>query len=130
MSDVQYAVLHDLHLVRLGYQGVELDADLALAGSTHLVMVNLNIEAHLLHRRTHCRADIMQRVNGGHGEVAAFDSRSVTRVAVFKVEVRGPGGFLSVDRVAGATHVGIPFHVVKHKELGLGAEERGVSQTG
>ena len=90
-------------------------------------MVNLNFEAHLLHRGTHCRANIMQRVNGGHGEVAAFDSRSVTCIAIFKVEVRGPGCFLRVDRVAGATHVGIPLHVVKYKELGLGAKESGVA---
>ena len=60
MSNVEHTVLQDLYFVRFRYQRVELDAYLALAGSTHFVMVNLNLETHLLHRGAHRGANIMK----------------------------------------------------------------------
>ena len=60
MGDVEYAVLKDLHLIRLGDQGVELDANFTLTCGAHLMVVNLDVETHLLHRGTHSGTDVMQ----------------------------------------------------------------------
>ena len=48
-------------------------------------------------------------------------------IAVVKVKIGGPGSLLSVNLVTSATHVQIPFHILKNEELWLGAEERSVS---
>jgi hypothetical protein len=68
MRHVVHAVLEDLYLVGLLDQRVELDADLALAGGTHLVVMHFDRQAHLLHGRAHGRADVVQRVHRRHGK--------------------------------------------------------------
>ena len=57
---VVYTILKDLDFVRLFYQRVELDADLALAGSAYFVVVHFNAQSHLLHRGAHGCADVVQ----------------------------------------------------------------------
>jgi hypothetical protein len=110
--------------------GVEAGADLALAGGGHLVVMHLDRHAHLFHGQAHGRAQVVQRVDRRHREVAALDARPVAHVAVLEDALGVPVGLVGVDLVEGAAHVGTPAHVVEDEELGLGTEEGGIGDAG
>ena len=128
VGNVQDAVLQNLHLVCFGNERVESNANFTLPRSADFVVMDLHIEPHLLHRRTHGSADIVERIDGWNRKIAALNARSVAGVAVFKVEVRGPGRLFSIDLVASAAHVGTPFNVFEDKKLGFRAEKGGITQ--
>ena len=130
MGHVVHAVLEYLYFIGLLHHGVEAHANLTLAGGGHLVVVHLDVQAHLLHGGTHGGADIVQRVNRRHGEVAALHARAVARIAFFELVVRGPGGLLGGNLAGGAAHIDLPLDVVEDEELGLGAKKGGVADTG
>ena len=90
---VVYAVLKDLHLVRLLNQRVEANPDFTLTSGAHLMVMNLDREPHLLHGRTHGCSDVMERVDGWNGEVAAFYPGTVASVAIVIVTRGRPGRF-------------------------------------
>ena len=130
VRNVQDTVLQNLYFIRLGNQGVELDANLTLARRADFVVVHFHVQTHLLHGRAHGGADVMQRIDWRHGEVATFNAGAMPDVAVFEVHARGPCSFLSVNGVACAAHIGVPLHVIKNEKLWLGTKKRSVTQTG
>ena len=82
---VVYAILQDLQPVGALHQRFELGADLVLAGCGNFMMVHLDFDAHLLHRKTHRRTNVLQRIDGRHRKIAALDRRPVSHVAVFEL---------------------------------------------
>ena len=130
MGDVVDTIFQHLNFVGFLDQRVEADADLALTGGTHFVVVYFHIKTHLLHGRTHGRANVVEAVNRWHREVAALDLGPVANVAVVVLVGGRPGRLFGIDAIAGPAHIGVPFDIVEDKKLGLGAEERGVANAG
>ena len=93
VSHVVDAILVDLELVGLGDQGIKTRADLALSGRADLVMMHLDIQAHISHCQAHCRADILQGINRWHGKVTPLDPGTMTDVAVLVFLAGAPGRF-------------------------------------
>ena len=127
---VVHAVLEDLQPVGALHQRRELRADLALARVGDLVVVHLDLDAHLLHREAHRRADVLQRVDRRHREVAALDRGAVAHVAALELLGARPRGLAREDLAVAARHVDGPLDRVEHEELGLGTEVRGVAEAG
>ena len=125
-----HAVLEDLQLVGLAHEGREAGPDLALAGGRHFVVVDLDDQAHLLHRESHRGAQVLQRVDGGHGEVAALDLGPVSDVAVLEGAAGAPGPFFGIDAEERAAHIVVPPYAVEHEELRLRPEVGGVRDPG
>ena len=65
----------------------------------------------------------MQRVNGWHREVAAFDARAMACITFLEIVVRCPSCLFRVDSVACALHLHLEFNVIEDEELGLWTEE-------
>ncbi|MDR6356924.1 hypothetical protein Q3H58_003595 [Pseudomonas psychrotolerans] len=63
-------------------------------------------------------------------EIAALDARTVTLVAAFEVSVGVPGRLLGEDLEHGAGDVRLELHFVEDEELGLRADEHGVTDAG
>ena len=123
-------VLQDLQPVAALDQRREAGADLALPGGGDLVVVHLDLDAHLLEREAHRGADVLQRVDRGHREVAALHRRPVAQVAALELVGRGPGRFLGEDLAVAARHVDVPLDGVEDEELGLGTEVGDVAEAG
>ena len=86
--------------------------------------------AHVFDRKTHRRANVMQRIDRWYREVTAFDGWPMTRVAVFDAAVGIPRTFIRVDFVERALHRVVPGDVVEYKELVFGAEECSIRDAG
>ena len=71
----------------------------------------------------------MQRVNGWHREVAAFDARTMASITFLEIVVRGPSCLFGVDGVACALHFHLEFYVIEDEEFWLWAEECCVTKT-
>ena len=129
VRDLRHHVFVDLHLVGAGDERVEDMAQLVLRGR-HLVVVLLDVQAHLRHGREHLGAEIRGAVHGRHRKIPALDRRTVAGIAVGEGLVRRVRAFLGLDRVGGALHADLVAHIVEHEELGLGTEERLVADAG
>ena len=126
-----HRVLEDLHLVGLLDQGIGPDADLALAGGRHFVMVHLDDQAHLLAGHAHGGADVLVRIDRRHREVAALDARAMPLVALFVGRCREFQDALDrIDLVEAAVQIGAPAHAVEDEELVLRTEQRRVGDAG
>ena len=77
VSDVLYRVLHDLQPVRPLHQRCEAGADFTLARGSHLVVMHFHLHALLFQGQAHGRADVLQRVDRRHGEIATLHRRPV-----------------------------------------------------
>ncbi len=127
---VVHGVLQHLDPVRALDQRLELGADLALAGVGDLVVVHLDLDAHLLEREAHRRPDVLQRIHRRHGEVAALDRRPVAHVAALELLGGRPRGLAREHLAIAAGHVDRPLDRIEDEELGLGTEVRGVAHAG
>ncbi len=123
-------VLHDLVLVGALHQGIEHGADFALAGGSHFVVMHLYGYTHIFQCQAHGGTQVVQGIDRRYGEVAAFQTGTVTDVAVFINTLGVPLGFFGIDLVERAGHIRAPAHVVEDEELGLGAEIGSVSDAG
>ena len=130
VSDVMDAVLENLHLVRLAYQGVGANADLALAGRAHFVVMDFHVEIHRFHGGTHGTTQVVQRIHRRYREIAAFHAGAVADVVAVKVLAGYPGCFLGMDLVHGGIHVHFPLGGIEDEEFGLRAEKGGVGDPG
>src|SRR6185437_3206117 len=128
--DVQHAVFENLHRVALLHEAAGADPDLCLAARRDLVMVDLDLEAHLLERETHCRADVLERIDRRHREVAALQSGPVSLVAVLVILAEIPCALRGVDLVEAAVDVRAAADAIEDEELILGSEERAVGDAG
>ena len=70
----------------------------------------------------------MQRINGWHGEVAAFDARTMACITFLEIVVRRPSSLFGVDSVACALHLHLEFNVIEDEELWLWTEERRITK--
>ena len=130
--DVARDVLVELHHVGHAHERLEAQVDLRLAGAADLVVVDLDLDAHALERERHPAAQVVQRVERGHGEVALLRAVAVAEVAGDGVAVaaealaRVPEALGRVDLVEAAVGLLAVGDVVEDVELGLGAEVGGV----
>src|SRR5258706_14929480 len=122
MGNVPDRVFQDLHPVGALHQTVELGADLVLTGGRYLVVVYFHFHALLLERQTHGIADVLQRVNRWHREIATLDRGAVSHVAAFELLAGGPRRLLGRDLDEAAGHVDVPGHAIEYEELGLRPE--------
>ncbi len=130
VSDVQYYVLENLHLVGLAHQGIELSADFILAGSGHLMMVDFRHQAHFLQGQHHGRTQVVLGIHWRYREIAALDPGAVADIAIF-IDLFGvPGGLVGIHFAEGTAHVCAPAHIVEDKEFRFGAEKGGVGDLG
>ncbi len=130
VSNVVYAVLKNLNFISFLNHGVEFNTDFTLTSGSNFVVVNFYVQTHLLHGVTHSSTDVVQAVYWWYWEVAAFNARAVTHVAVGEGFASGPIRFFRVDLNERARHVLAPLDVVKNEELRLWTEESCVAQTG
>ena len=96
----------------------------------HLVMVLFDVDAHLAHHAQHFGAQIAQRIDRRHREIAALDRRAVADIAAFEAARGVVRTLLLVDRIEGAVHRDFEAHVVEHEEFELWAEHRPVADAG
>src|SRR5690606_25508521 len=80
VGNVVYAVLEDLYFVSFLHQGIGANTDFALAGGRNFVVVYFNVQAHLFHCGAHGGTQVVQGINRGNGEVAAFYAGTVAGV--------------------------------------------------
>ena len=93
-------VLEQHELVGHAGQLVEAHVDLGLAGGAHLVVLQLDLDAHLLEGQHHLGAQVLEVVGGREGEVALLVADLVAEVrALFAAGV--PCALDRVDVVAG-----------------------------
>ena len=126
--DIEHRVLEDLQPVGALHQGIEFRADLVLPRGRHLVVVHLDFHALFLERERDRGADVLQRIDRGHREVAALQRRTVAEVAALELEVGGPWRLFRVDLHRAARHVDLPLDGVEDEELRLRTEVGDVSQ--
>ena len=88
-----------------------------------LVVVLLDLDAHLGHDREHLGADVLAAIDGRHGEVAALGARTMAEVAHLVVGTAVGGELGRVDLEAGVGGIDVEAHVVEYEELGFRAEE-------
>ncbi len=124
MGNVHDDVLEDLHGIGFAHERVKTYADLALTGRGNLVMVHLGRQTHLLERQAHRRADIVQRIDRWHREVAALDPGTMTDIAFSVFLRRMPMRLRGLDRVKRALHADVPANVIEDEELVLRSEVR------
>ena len=74
MRNVVHAVLQDLHFVGLLHEAAGADADLALAAGGDFVVMHFDLQAHLLERIAHGGADVLERIDRRHREIAALQA--------------------------------------------------------
>ena len=130
-SHVLNAVLEHQHFVSLTHQRAGADADLALAAGGDFVVVHFDDHAHLFQGIAHLGTDIVQRVDRGHGEVAALYAWTMTQVGLLAIAaVAVPSAGIAVDLVEAAVHLGLPLHIVEHEEFVFRSEQRVVSDAG
>ncbi len=108
----------------------EFGADLVLSGGGDLVMVDFDLDAHLLEREADRGADVLQRVDRRDREIAALDRGPVPHVAAFELLGRRPRRFTRKYLAVAARHVDRPLDGVEDEELGLRAEIRDVAHAG
>ena len=112
-------VLVQHELVGHGQQGVEAHVDLGLAGGAHLVVLDLDLDTHLLHGEDHFRAEVLEVVHGRDREIAFLVPGLETEVGPLAF-ARVPDAFDRVDVVVTLVGVLVETDVVENEELGLG----------
>ena len=130
MGHIPDGVFHDLVVVGPLHQRLEHGADLALAGSRHLVMVDLHRNAHLLHGKAHGGTNVVEGIDRGYREITALDGGTVTHVAVGVDALGVPLGFFGIHLVEGTGDVGTPADIVEDEEFRLGTEVGGIGNAG
>ena len=130
MGHIVDAVLVDLRLVRLGNQRIKKNPDLALPGCANLVVMHLHAKTHVLHRKAHARAHVLQRIDGRDRKVSALHTRTVPSVAVLIVLFRTPGRLGRLDLVGRPRHLVRPANRIKNKKFRLRAEVSGIARAG
>mgnify|MGYP003694732543 CR=1 FL=1 len=120
----------DLHPVGARDQRRVLGPDLVLAGRSDFVVDALPLPRPAPpSARQIAGADVLQRVDRRHREVAALDRRTMALVAAFQIVRSSDHGASSETiRTERPGHVDVPRHRVEDEELGLGTEVRGVAQ--
>ena len=130
LGDVLDRVFQRLHFIGLAHQGIEQDADFALAGGGDFVVMHLNGMAHLLQRQTHRAANIVQRIHRRHREIAALDAGAMAEVAAFISTLGVPAGLGGINLVGTAADIGAPAYVVENEKFIFRAEIGGVGNAG
>src|SRR5690606_30646144 len=127
---VVHYVFQGLNFVGFLHQGVEGNADFALASVGNFVVMNFNFQAHVHHGGAHDGADIVKGVDRRNREVAAFNARGEAFRAVFFILVGGPGSFLGDDLRHAVAHGVAVLHIVEDEEFRLWAEVSGITDAG
>ena len=130
VGDVVHHILENLGGIRTLDQRIEAGADFALTGGRHFVVMNFDRHAHLLKDQTHGRADILQRIDRRHREIAALHARPMTDVAVIEYLGRVPRAFVGIDVKERTLHFHAPTHIVEDEEFRFRAKERGITHAG
>ena len=105
---------------------VELHAEFVLGGSDLVVML-LDLDAHLGHRAEHFGAHVLHRILRRNREVARLGADAVAEIAALIFGVRIDRQFRRVQLEAGVVGRGLVADVVEHEELRLRPEEDGVA---
>ena len=137
VSALSRHVLHDVlvehELVGHRRDGVEAHVDLGLPRSADFVVLHLDRDADLLEHAHHLGTQVLELVHRRDREVALLVPRLVPEVGAaveLALAPRVPHAFDGVDEVVARELVLIEAHRVEDVELGLGAEVRGVGETG
>jgi len=93
-------------------------------------MVDLDVEAHLFEGQHHGGADVVQRVDRRHREVAALHTRPMAFVAGVEAATGAPVRLFGVDFHEAAGQAGVPTHIIENEKFRLRPEERGVGDAG
>ena len=109
---------------------VQPNGDFALAGGRDLVMMHFDFDPLFLKGQAHRRADVLQRINRRHREIAPLDRGTVPHVAAFVIFTRRPRRFAGFHAHGGTGHVDIPGHRVKHEEFGFRSEISRIADAG
>ena len=118
---------HDL--VGHAHQAVEAHVDLGLAGGGHLVVVLLDVDAHLVQLLHHGGADVLLGVGGRHREIPLLVAGLVAEVEFAVQRALGaavPRALVGVDEVVAAVGVLVKADGVEDEELELRAPEADV----
>ena len=106
---ILHHVLVELHLVGHRQHLVEHHVDLGLPGGAHLVVLNLDGDAHRLEGHHHLRAEVLERVHGGQREIPALvwdavagAGRSAHRRATALEDALGRADLIAGPRRAGS----------------------------
>ena len=129
VGDVLHDVLVEHQLVGHAGQLVEAHVDLGLACGADLVVLDLDLDAHLLEGEHHLGPQVLEVVGRREGEVALLVADLVAEVGLL-VAGGVPGALDRVDAVARRVVVLVVAHVVEDEELGLGADVAGVGDAG
>ncbi len=130
LGDVLDHVFQDLHFVGLAHQGVETDADFALAGGGDFVVMHFYPQTRLLQRQAHGGADVVQGIHRRHREITALDAGPMAEVAALISAFRVPAGLGGINLVEATADVGAPANVVEDKEFVFRTEVGGVGDAG
>ena len=122
-------VLVEHQLVRHGRQGVESHVDLGLSGGAHLVVLDLDLDAELLHREDHLGAQVLKMVHRRNREVPLFVAGLEAQVGPL-VRAGVPDSLDRIDLVETLVRVLIEADVVEDEELRLRPEVGGVRYPG
>ncbi len=122
-------VLEPHHLVAHLEQRAELHVDLGLPGGAHLVMMSLDLDAHLLHLVDHLAAEVVVGVGRADREVAALEGGLVAQVGLLEAGAV-PGPFHRIDLVHAPGLGLLVTDLVKDEELQLRPDEAGVGDAG
>ena len=130
MGNIHDRIFHDLHFVGFFHQRIEFNTYFALTGGRDLVVVHLRFNAHILHRQTHRRAQVLQRIDWRNRKIPALDARAMAEITILIGLFRIPAGLAGVDFVKRAGHLHAPAHIVKNKEFVLRPKKRLVRDAG
>ena len=122
-------VLVEHELVGHRQQRVEAHVDLGLAGGAHLVVLHLDLDAQLLERQDHLRAEVLEAVHWRDGEVPLLVAGLVPEVrAAVELELatRVPHALDRVDVVVARVLVLVEASRVEDVELRFGPDVDGV----
>src|SRR5205814_9060151 len=106
----------------------EFGADLVLTRGGDLMVMHLDLDTHLLHRKTHRGTDVLQRIDRRDREIATFDGRAVPHVAALELLGARPRRLARENLAVAAGPVDRPLDGVEDEKFGLGAEIRGVAE--
>ncbi len=125
-GDVLHHILVHHEIVRHAQQGCETHVDLALPRGRHLVVMAFHGNAEELHHPHHLAAHVLQRVRGGHREVALLGTDLVAEVRRL-LGARVPVALDRIDLVEAVVRVLAVADVVEDEELRLGPEVGGIA---
>ena len=81
------------------------------------MVMNLNLQPHVCHGKTHGGAHILHRVDRGNREITPFYARAVPNIAFLIVTIGTPGRFFRFNFVRCSADVIRPTDRIENEEL-------------